>query len=98
MPLPLTVSCFSKIQIGFSFLVPAHLGSPGLRAIKRVFFSIAKHLGSDELLFYTFITQSDGEIIFKICEHLTKLQAKWRLLHAPHLHCTFVLKAADLAR
>jgi len=29
MPLPLTVSCFSKIQIGFSFLVPAHLGSPG---------------------------------------------------------------------
>ena len=29
MPLPLTVSCFSKIQIGFTFLVPAHLGSPG---------------------------------------------------------------------
>ena len=29
MPLPLTVSCFSKIQIGFTFLVPAHAGSPG---------------------------------------------------------------------
>ena len=29
MPLPFTVSCFSKIQIGFTFLVPAHLGSPG---------------------------------------------------------------------
>jgi len=29
MPLPLTVSCFSKIQIGFTFLVPDHLGSPG---------------------------------------------------------------------
>ena len=28
MPLPLTVSCFSKIQIGFTFLVPARLGSP----------------------------------------------------------------------
>ena len=28
MPLPLTVSCFSKIQIGFTFLVPAHPGSP----------------------------------------------------------------------
>ena len=28
MPLPLTVSCFSKIQIGFTFLVPAHLSSP----------------------------------------------------------------------
>jgi len=24
MPLPLTVSCFSKMQIGFTFLVPAH--------------------------------------------------------------------------
>jgi len=29
MPLPLTVSCFSKIHIGFTFLVRAHLGSPG---------------------------------------------------------------------
>ena len=28
MPLPLTVSCFSRIQIGFTFLVPAHLGIP----------------------------------------------------------------------
>jgi len=36
MPLPLTVSYFSKIQIGFTFLVPAHLGSLGKRAIKLV--------------------------------------------------------------
>jgi len=36
MPLSLAVSCFSKIQIGFSFLVPAHPGSPGQRAFKRV--------------------------------------------------------------
>jgi len=36
MPLPLTVSCFSKIQIGFTSLVPAHPGSPGQRAVKRV--------------------------------------------------------------
>jgi len=36
MPLPLTVSCFSKIQIGFTFLVPAHPGSPRQRAVKRV--------------------------------------------------------------
>jgi len=28
MPLPLTDSCFSKIQIGFTFVVPAYLGSP----------------------------------------------------------------------
>ena len=26
----------SKIQIGFTFLVPAHLGSPGQRAVKQV--------------------------------------------------------------
>ena len=37
MPLPPTVSCFSKIQIGFTFLVPAHLGGPGQRAVKRVY-------------------------------------------------------------
>ena len=36
MPLLLTVSCFSKIQIGFTILVPAHPGSPGQRAVKRV--------------------------------------------------------------
>ena len=36
MPLPLTVSCFSKSQIGFTFLVPAHPGSPGQRVVKRV--------------------------------------------------------------
>jgi len=36
MPLPPTVSCFSKIQIAFTFLVPAHPGSPGQRAVKWV--------------------------------------------------------------
>jgi len=36
MPLPLTVSCFSKIQIGFTFLVLAHLDSPGKRPVKHV--------------------------------------------------------------
>ena len=36
-PLPLTVSCFTtKIQIGFTFLVPAHPSSAGKRAAKRV--------------------------------------------------------------
>ena len=36
MPLPLTVSCFSKIQIGFAFLVLVHPGSPGQRVVKWV--------------------------------------------------------------
>ena len=59
---------------------------------------IAKQLTNDELLYYTFITQSAGERIFKIGKQLEKLQAKWWLFHAPHLHCTFVLKDSDLAR
>jgi len=37
MPLPLTVSCSSKIQIGFTFLVPAHPGCPGKEAVKWLF-------------------------------------------------------------
>jgi len=34
MPLPLTVSCSNKIQIGFTFLVPAYPGCPGKEAVK----------------------------------------------------------------
>jgi len=36
MPVPLTVSCFSKIQLGFTFLVPAYVGSPRKTAVKWV--------------------------------------------------------------
>jgi len=36
IPLPLTVSCFNEIQIDFTFLVPAHLGSPVKRVVKCV--------------------------------------------------------------
>ena len=46
MPLPLTVSCFSKIQIGFTLLVPAHPGSPGKRAVKRVYVCVCVKMTS----------------------------------------------------
>ena len=36
MPLPLTVSCSSKIQIGFTFLVPAYPGCPRKEAVMVV--------------------------------------------------------------
>jgi len=36
MPLPVTVSCFSKIHTGFTFLVPAHPGVPVKMAAKWV--------------------------------------------------------------
>jgi len=58
MPLPLTVSCFSEIQIGFAFLVPAHLGSPGKRAVKRVcvyVFLIASFIFTAVLVFIPFL-------------------------------------------
>jgi len=62
MPLPLTVSCFSKIQIGFTFLVPAHPGSPGKGAVKRVCvcvlytdFLVSKFSAKDGCYHYTII-------------------------------------------
>ena len=51
MPLPLTVSCFSKIQIGFTFLVPAHQGSPGKSAVKRVCVCVCTYLLTCERYF-----------------------------------------------
>ena len=53
--------------------------------------SIAKNLRCDELIYYTFIIQSAGERIFKIGEHLAKLQTKWLIFHAPRSPCIFVL-------
>jgi len=57
MPLPLTASCFSKIQIGFTFLVPAHPGSPGKRAVKRVCVCVRQtsHEASRLVLAFIFI-------------------------------------------
>jgi len=49
MPLPLTVCSFSKIQIGFAFLVPAHPGSPGKRAVKRVCVCVCVYSASSRL-------------------------------------------------
>jgi len=47
--------------------------------------SIAKNLKCDELLYYTFIVHFAGERIFKIGEHLVKLQAKWlTVIHPIH--------------
>ena len=40
MSLPLNVSFFSKIQISFTLLVLAYLGSPGQRVIKQVLLSL----------------------------------------------------------
>ena len=59
-----------------------------------------KHLSFDGLLHYTFIVQFAGERIFRISEHLAKLQAKWLIAsHAPFpLTVLFVLNNAERAR
>ena len=49
MPLSLTVSCFSKIQIGFTFLVPVHPGSPVKMAVKRVCVCVVLDLNAGQL-------------------------------------------------
>ena len=68
MPLPLTVSCFSKIQIGFTFLVPAHPGSPGkepLNARTRAKSKTAK-------LRFTFVLECSLKLncIVTLCLHI----------------------------
>ena len=61
MPVPLTVSCFSKIHIGFTFLVPAHTGSPGQRAVKRVCVCKVYHYYVDHTWIHTYVLY----IVFK---------------------------------
>jgi len=61
MPLPLIVSCFSKIQIGFTFLVPAHLGSPRQRAVKWV--CVALHRCGCNLSHKRFCTFNENKTI-----------------------------------
>jgi len=58
MPLPLTVSCFSKIQIGFTFLVPAHPGSPGKRAVKWVCVCVVFKF----LLLYHYLMMAENQL------------------------------------
>ena len=60
--------------------------------------SIAKNSRCNELFYYTFITHSAGERIFKIGEHLAKLRAKSLTVSYTPFAFIFVLKDADLAR
>jgi len=61
MPLPLTVSGFSEIQIGVTFLVPAHPGSPGKRAIKRVCVCVCFYCHADHSCCFALAICSDSD-------------------------------------
>ena len=60
MPLPLTVSWFNKIQIGFTFLVPAHPGSPGKGAVKRVCVCVCIEYNSTTTILNSFALSDTG--------------------------------------
>ena len=66
MPLSLTVSCFSEIQIGFTFLVQAHTGSPGQRAVKRVCACLATYLRCGRMFKYEFVANLPVNLSVKI--------------------------------
>ena len=78
MPLPLTVSCFSKIQIGFIFFVPAHLGSPRKRAVKCVCVCVC-------VLLVRWFFLKDLEWLFLLHHDLLNLMPwrQWRSPRAP---------------
>jgi len=77
MPQPLTVSCFSKIQIGFTFLVLAYPASPGKRAVKRVFVCILRLLSRRTcfLFFVLYFITSAIKWQDALLIHMASLQA-----------------------
>ena len=88
MRLPLTVSCFSKIHIGFTFLVPAHPGCPGQRAcvcvcVLFLCFTAVCSAGIAYLQMQKQTTsQSDNwRCLQRVCEHVVQF-AEGRLVAA----------------
>ena len=75
MPLPLTVSRFSKIQIGFTFLVPAHPGSPGQRVVKRACALCVVY--TNGAIFVKPTLQENADVLMT-CEHITAEFTEYR--------------------
>ena len=76
MPLPLTVSCFSKMQIGFTFLVPAHLVVPDkgpLNGCVCVCVYTSHTKGTETFRDSSDNTVEENSSIFS----LTRMQGKW---------------------
>ena len=88
MPLPLTVSCFSKIQIGFTFLVLGHPGSPGKRAVIRVCVCVATCSECGGIFSEYFVAADSCEGIFSIWQ-TGAVKNMWHLFlhHSVHERC-----------
>ena len=91
MPLPLTVSCFSKFQIGFTFLVPAHPDSPRQRAVKRVCVSmwiLTRHV--DSLAKYCRLFNQQLSPVYRTARPLL-WTTQWTWCSCRNLFCLFQL-------
>jgi len=96
MPLPLTVSCSSKIQIGFTFLVPAYPGCPGKEAVKWLLLLLLLHI---------YLNAQSGGSVAEWLACWTQAQKAWvqiavvtlsgnSLRQTVHTHCASVHQAA----
>jgi len=97
MPLPLTVSCFSKIQIGFTFLVLAHPGSPGQRAVKRVC-SMSYTCLLPSCLILAMYLRTDDPVFLRNQLVSTRYEVWWRILLISldiQLHKSFAVRIDD---
>ena len=95
MPLPLTVSCFSKIQIGFTFLVLAHLGSPRKRAVKRVCVCVCVCMSSLSIC-AILLTVFDFST-YVVNKHLIILLHKKLCYHRETIQCTMSVEILPAA-
>ena len=98
MPLPLTVSCFSKIQIGFTFLVPAHPGIPGQRAVKRVCVCcVCVNAQVHLLINYTriLLRQALSVGMYRVAQKVAKLSMQTFQIKSNGLGCTFYVAAKN---
>ena len=91
MTLPLTVSCFSKIQIGFTFLVPAHQGSPRKRDVKRVCVCVCVCNSWCFCIVYVHCTVTNLAVWLQETNEVDLLTMHSTNLHLHYMHCTTVL-------
>jgi len=101
MPPPLTVSCFSIIHIGFTFLVPAHPGSPGQMAVKHVcvcvcvcvwlcvclLYHLLHRSSSAAICRWTKIIKAKFNVTYKMAKQFTDMRPLPCLRYAEHCLC-----------
>ena len=85
MPLPLTVSCFSKIQIGFTFLVLVHPGSPAKGPLNR-----CVCVRACVSWLWNWTTQCHRDILHSCDYHISTVLCLWVGCWLMHIHRFFM--------